>query len=262
VGGAIGGDLVSTLNQLLTDQGQLSERNLALRSEQTREIFDRARTSSLEEARAALAARGIAATPGVEQGQETAAIRRISERIDPQFFAALRDVAIDESGRADERYSSAIQAALGLTGLEEARAAQGRELTQGQFLAALSRSVDLAGLAEGRFLAGLDSAEQFASLGEARLLSALGLATGLSDIEARTLLDTLGQATNRQAILSDIALQTLTQNRLWNQFLAEFGLEREAALAQLQSDQIAQVMAILQQFGSFVDAARGGEVRD
>lgn len=301
VGGEIGASLLAALQQILESQGQLTDENADLRFERAREITDRARNAALSESRSALAERGLASVAGTPQGQEAGSVRRIAEIIDPEFAAATRDIQISENERADLRFLEGLRQSLGLTGIEEGRAEgartreqerfvqmrdlesalttlgesrfqqgraltqegarQTRELEQGTFLRALDRSADLATLNENRLIAGLEANTELTRLSEQRLTSSLALATGLAEAEARALVDTLGTATDRQAVLSSVALDTLTQNRLWNQFLAEFGLERDVTLQVLQSDNIDDVLALLQMFGQFVDAARGGEVK-
>ena len=111
-------------------------------------------------------------------------------------------------------------------------------------------------------MGGLEGALDLAGFNEDRLLGALSLATGLSEVEARTMLDSIGTATDRQAVLSDIALRSLDQNIAFNQFLAEFSLNRAVTLETLQSGRIDDVQQLLAQFQAFLDVARTGQVVD
>lgn len=88
----------------------------------------------------------------------------------------------------------------------------------------------------------------------------LQLATGFAADQARTFLAGLGEGTQRQTALASIALQSLSQNMAWNQFLAEFGLKRDALLAQLQNGRVDDVMQLLNTFVSLTSLSRGGYV--
>lgn len=94
-----------------------------------------------------------------------------------------------------------------------------------------------------------------------RLLGTLSAATGLADSQSRNLLDTLRTATDRQAVLSNIALGTLDRNIEWNRFLAEFGLQRDVVLEQLQSGRTDELLALISLFNQFANTARSGQVQ-
>lgn len=93
-----------------------------------------------------------------------------------------------------------------------------------------------------------------------RLSQALTLATGLSQAQAQSYLNSLEGATDRQKVLSDIALGTLDRNILWNQFLANYGLNRDQALEAITSGRTEQMMTILALFQQYVNASAGGYV--
>lgn len=50
----------------------------------------------------------------------------------------------------------------------------------------------------------------------------------------------------RQQVLGDIALRSLDQNRLWNQFLAQYGLDREKVAYDMQHGNTDQYLQLLQ----------------
>jgi len=93
-----------------------------------------------------------------------------------------------------------------------------------------------------------------------RILPVLQIATSMSQAETGNLLSALGQGTQRQTALAQIALQQLSQNMAWNQFLAEFGLERDQALAMLQNGQTDDLMGLMNLFLSMGSLLRGGYV--
>lgn len=90
--------------------------------------------------------------------------------------------------------------------------------------------------------------------------NALQLATNMSADQARTFLAGLGEGTSRQTALANIALQSLSQNMAWSKFLAEFGLQRETVMQQLQQGRTDDVMQLLNSFLSLTSLSRGGFV--
>jgi hypothetical protein len=229
----------------------------------------------LNQAQEALALRGLASVPGIPQGQEGGAIRRIEERIAPEFAAAVRDILIDENQRADQRLFQGLTAGTNISGLEqdallsENRLRQDRFLQEGLFgqqrllqegLLGQERLIQGREFEQDRFMGGLEGALELAGFNDERLNTSLALATGLSELEARTMMESLGTATDRQAVLSDIAIRSLDQNIEWNKFLAEFSLERATTLETLQSGRLNDIQQILTLFGQFLDVARTGQV--
>jgi hypothetical protein len=83
---------------------------------------------------------------------------------------------------------------------------------------------------------------------DARLMNALSLATGMSSDQSAKMLQAVGVGTQRQSALATIALNSLQNNQQWNEFLANYGLNREALLAQIQSGKIASLVPLLQLF--------------
>jgi hypothetical protein len=91
-----------------------------------------------------------------------------------------------------------------------------------------------------------------------QLISALSSITGLSQTGANTFLNTLGSGTQRQIGLATIALDTLGQNQQWNQFLAQFGLNRDALLYQIQNGQTSLLGPLLSLFSQLTGISAGG----
>lgn len=67
------------------------------------------------------------------------------------------------------------------------------------------------------------------------------------------LLQGASTGTQRQQVLSDVALRELDQNRLWNQFLAQFGLDRDKAMYDVQ---LGQGQQLLQLFALYLQQAQ------
>ena len=61
-----------------------------------------------------------------------------------------------------------------------------------------------------------------------------------------TLLQGLQGGTQRQHMLATVALQNLSENRLWNEFIANFGLNQQQVQAQIQQGNIQSLVPLLQ----------------
>ena len=99
-----------------------------------------------------------------------------------------------------------------------------------------------------------------AARADTRLMTSLQMATGMASDQARNLLAGIGEGTARQSALSDIALRTLEQNQTWNMFLAQFGLERDKVMYDIQNGQIESILPILQAFIQLGGLANAGYV--
>lgn len=77
---------------------------------------------------------------------------------------------------------------------------------------------------------------------------ALQRATGWTTDQVSAKLAGAKTAGERQQMLSDIALQTLDKNIQWNEFVAQFGLDREKVAADIQQGRMDAVGPILQMF--------------
>lgn len=166
-----GEDVESALRNRIGDDG-FSDPDLNARYESARELMSKARRTQTNDARAALADRGLLSEPGIPQGAEITAMRRIEENIAPEFSRAMRDIFTDESQRADARVLSSLQMAANLSqdqartflaGIGEGTARQtalaqlalqslGQNMTWAQFLAefGLKRDEVLNQLQSGR----------------------------------------------------------------------------------------------------------------
>jgi len=88
----------------------------------------------------------------------------------------------------------------------------------------------------------------------------LGLSQQESGQERLSLASALGQGTQRQGLFSDIALRMTDQNQSAAQFAAEFGLTREAMLAQMQSNKLLSLLGPLSQFSQGAAITQRGAV--
>ena len=95
---------------------------------------------------------------------------------------------------------------------------------------------------------------------DTRMMSALQMATGFSTDQARNLLAGIGEGTARQSALADLALRELQTNMAWNQFLAQFGLERDKVMYEIQNGGIQSIMPLLQAFMQLGGMSNAGYV--
>ena len=95
---------------------------------------------------------------------------------------------------------------------------------------------------------------------ERRFEQALGLSAQETAAQRQAMLSALGGGTQRQAMLSDTAIRSLEQNRLWNEFLATFGLERDQAIEAIRMGRLNQLSPYLNMFMRLLETARGGYV--
>jgi hypothetical protein len=105
------------------------------------------------------------------------------------------------------------------------------------------------------------TSSQQAALRENRLANAMQQASGMSQEQSRNLLNTVASVTERQQMMNDVAIQSLDRNMAWNQFLAEFGLERAQVLEQIQSGRLAAILPLIQQYLAGTTLAASGFVK-
>lgn len=263
--------LLDRLHALMGTGGDFDSARVQGDLETAREQENRAFQSMMGDARGELASRGLISQPGVGQGAEVGAVGRISDRIAPQYAAAVRDIINAERGRASDRSMAAL-GELGSTTRARSGEAAGREssalsalsaLTEGRSGRAATREAGaLSGLGslatgeEERALTRSTNATATAATRQtareaqanSQIQNALSLATGLAQNETASILAAAGSGTQRQQVLGNIALQTLDQNRQWNQFLATYGLDRARLQNEIESGNLAALMPILNMF--------------
>lgn len=74
--------------------------NVMRRFESARELMSKGRRTMMNDARAELAHRGLLSEPGIPQGAEIGAVKRIEETIAPEFARALRDIYTEETTKS------------------------------------------------------------------------------------------------------------------------------------------------------------------
>lgn len=117
-----GDEIAETLRQIIAGGGVNPDFSQKLIG--AREDAAQAMNAQLADADAALGARGIASTPGVNQGPTTGAIERISGDISEDYSGALRDIyntALDES---NESFMTSLSLATGLSGQQASQMLQ------------------------------------------------------------------------------------------------------------------------------------------
>jgi hypothetical protein len=95
---------------------------------------------------------------------------------------------------------------------------------------------------------GARTASEQAQLRENRLAQAMSQASNLSAEQSRNLLSTVDTLNERQAMLNDMAVQSLDRNMAWNQFLAEYGLNRAEVLETIQQGRINAILPLIQAY--------------
>ena len=110
-------NLYGTVSDLIGNQGALdaNPQDLAARLENARGPLDRLRQAQLSEAQAALANRGQLVPNTSAEGPEALALGRIEEQVAPFYAEAGRDIAIQEAERNDQRLSTALGLATGMS---------------------------------------------------------------------------------------------------------------------------------------------------
>ena len=73
-------------------------------------------------------------------------------------------------------------------------------------------------------------------------------------------LGVLNSASGHSAQLGALTVQMLDQNRQWNQFLAQLGLDREKVMADIANGNITQWMSLIQAFIQTLGTAAQGQV--
>lgn len=169
------------------------------------------------------------------------AIRQLLERggqLDPDVLNQRLETVQEALDRQRSSQVSNLGALLGERGLVSLPGApQGVERTG---LENIER--DIASQFAGAFR---DIVSQEQAAANQRFGQGAGLASGLAQGQTQNLLSALGQGTERQLGLTDAALEQLRQSTSFNQFLAQFGLDRELALEDLITQRGAGLAALI-----------------
>jgi hypothetical protein len=190
--------------------------------EAARSPLDRLRAAQLEQGQAALASRGL-----LGQGPEAAYMERLESQLAPMYTEAAQQISLEEGERADARYRQALDQ------LNQQAMAQ-RLSTDQRFAQARSLQTEIA----------LDRAQRQ----DSRLQNAIQQASNLTVEQSRNLVDSVNALTGVQQMRTDAALEVLDRNMAWNQFLAEYGLERDKTMAALQQGRYEFLLPLLQEY--------------
>jgi hypothetical protein len=217
---------------LAAGQGHLtsSPQDQAAAFEKARMPYEMARKVQLGNARGELANRGLLsdATPG--GGLEGGAVDRIESNLAPAYTGALAQ-AWQEMNQNEQNWAGLLNNAVGT---DTSRQTQLGNLQQGY------------GNLWGNAIATGNTRENQQSQ------------------EARDWANILGNAanagTNRQQVLGSLAIQELQQNNEFTKFLANYGLDRDKALADIAHGQNLELLQAFQLYLQFGQLANAGYV--
>lgn len=91
-------------------------------------------------------------------------------------------------------------------------------------------------------------------------LQAISQATGLDQQASENILNAANSTSNRQQMLSQVALKSLEDNMDWNKFVAQYGLDRDKLQNDIQNNNMAALLPILNAFLGWFNGATGGFV--
>jgi len=230
--GGFGRGIQGGVNDLLSRGGGFDPSIVNSRLETAREGLDRQRSAQTDQLEAALADRGL-----VGSGANIEALTGLERDLGGQFAGAFRDIVGNEQNAANNRFASALQTGSGLSGQELSGNLGG--------LGALS---NLAGQESSRQQAGLGAGTSLAGQQLQGTLGGLGASTELAGQQQGNLLNAVNAGTARQGVLSDIALRSLAENNDFTKFVAQFGLDRDKTLADIQAGKMQSLLPLLQSF--------------
>ena len=242
----VGQDVTQQIQNLLATGGALPSdpQREAMEIEAARSPLDILRRAQLSQGQAALASQGLV---GSGAGQEFG--QRLEERLAPMYTQAAQNLELQRRQREQDRYSQALT-----LGAQQAQAqTQARDTRLSSAMAqAQAMSGDEAAARQNQFLTAITQAtgisREQAQLRENRLQTAMGLATGMSEEQSRNILATAATVNARQQMLGDMAIQSLDRNMAWNQFLANYGLDRAKTLEAMQTGRIQAIMPMLEMY--------------
>ena len=147
----------------------------------------------------------------------------------------------------DQRFQTAMQMgqALGLSREEMQTSRLGQAVQQAGTMSAQESNAR-----QNRYIqsvmAGEGITEQEARAQDQRMQMAVQTATGLDAQMVQNLLNTATTTTGRQQVLGNLAAKSLDQNMHWNQFLAQFGLDRTVAQHDIQNRRLDRILPLLE----------------
>lgn len=160
---------------------------------------------------------------------------------DPADLAMRQEMARQPVDAAHKAQLSTMNAQLADRGLLGAPGAPSG--AEGGSMVALESNLApaYASAAQGASVAAGEQANQ-------KLISAMSTAAGISATQAATLLGSISAGTDRQQMLANIAAKSLDQNIAWNEFLANYGLNRDQVMYMIQNNQLGALAPLLKAF--------------
>jgi hypothetical protein len=257
-GTQLGQDVTGQLQNLLATGGALPSdpQREAMEIEAARTPLDVMRRAQLAQGQAALASQGLV---GSGAGREY--LERLEQRLSPMYTQAAQQIELGRRQREQERYGQAL--GLGTQQAAQQDAARDTRLStaMGQ---AQTMSAQEAALQTNQYLTALQQAtgmsREQAERRENRLTQAMALASGMSEEQSRNVLATAQTVNERQQILNDIAISVLDKNMEWNQFLANYGLDRTKTLETLQQGRMTAIQPLLELYLRTIESAYKGTI--
>ena len=212
------------LRDIIASGGQkpLDEQRRAMEIESARSPIDALRRAQLSQGQAAMAGRGT-----LGQGPEADYMQRVETKLAPMYADAAQQIALDEKDREDQRYNTAMAALSQQAQFQRASADQRYDMAQ-QLRTSMT----------------LDTARRQ----DDRLAQAIQESANLTAQQSANLVNTINAMTGMQQFRQDAAFGVLDRNVQWNQFLAEYGLQREQVINALDSGRFGEILPLLNAF--------------
>jgi len=90
-----------------------------------------------------------------------------------------------------------------------------------------------------------------------RLTNAINQSANITDSQSRNLVDTINATTGVQKMRNDAAIDVLDRNIQWNQFLAEYDLDRAKVIEMIDQNRFGEILPYL---NAFLQAIQTGTV--
>jgi hypothetical protein len=210
----------------------IDQQRRAMEIEAARSPIDILRQSQLEQGQAAMAGRGL-----LGQGPELDYMGRLEAQLAPMYTQAAQEIQLEEQRRADTRYQNA------LAGLNQQAMQQGMTANQ-RYQATQQLQTEMT----------LDMARRQ----DDRLGQAIQQSANLTTQQSANLVNTVNALAGIQRERTDAAIRALDQNMEWNMFLAQFGLERDQVMEQLEQGRLAMLLPLIQEFMGVASQAAMG----
>ena len=255
---ALGQDVTGELQNLLATGGALPSdpQREAMELEAARTPLDILRQAQLAQGQAALSQQGL-----LGSGAARDYLGRLEERLAPMYTQAAQEIELGRRQREQERYSQA----LGVGAQQADQQAQARDTRLSTAMAqAQTMTAQEAALSTNQYITALQEATGMsrdqAERRENRLTQAMVLATGLSEEQSRNVLATAQTVTDRQRVLNDIAISILDRNMEWNEFLANYGLDRTRTIETLQQGRLNAIQPLLELYLRTIESGYKGTI--